>query len=99
MNIFKKIFKIGIFIPKTIFEASQDGAEFLNKTLEKADGNKKVDEAEKVLVELICMALKSQGVSVPDETKDKAKEITIESFNKANPKVRKALKWYSRIGE
>ena len=44
MNIFKKIFKIGIFIPKTIFEASQDGAEFLNKTLEKADGNKKVDE-------------------------------------------------------
>ena len=47
MNIFKKIFKIGIFIPKTIFEASQDGAEFLDKTLEKADGNKKVDDTNK----------------------------------------------------
>ena len=34
MNIFKKIFKIGIFIPKTIFEASQEGAEFLNKALD-----------------------------------------------------------------
>ena len=99
MNIFKKIFKIGIFVPKTIFEASQDGAEFLNKTLEKADGNKNVDEAEKVLVELVCLALKSQGVSVPDETKDKAKEITVESLNKANPEVRKVLNWYSNIGE
>lgn len=99
MNIFKKIFKIGIFIPKTIFEASQDGAEFLNKSLKKADGNKKVDEAEKVLVELVCLALKSQGVSVPDETKNKAKEITVESLNKANPEVRKALTWYSNIGE
>ena len=99
MNIFKKIFKIGIFIPKTIFEASQDGADFLNKVLEKANGNEKVDEAEKVLVELVCLALKSQGVSVPDETKNKAKEITIESLNKANPEARKILGWYSNIGE
>lgn len=97
MNIFKKIFKIGIFIPKTIFEASQEGAEFLNKTLEKADGNEKVDEAEKVLVELVCLALKSQGVSVPDETKNKAKEITVESLNKANPEIRKVLKKYISI--
>ena len=97
MNIFKKIFKIGIFIPKTIFEASQEGAEFLNKSLEKAEGNEKVDEVEKILVELVCLALKSQGISVSDEDKNKAKEITVESLNKANPKVRKALKWYSDI--
>lgn len=99
MNIFKKIFKIGVFVPKTIFEASQDGAEFLNNTFKKADGNEKVDNVEKVLVELVCLALKSQGISVPDETKDKAKEITIESLNKANPKVRKVLTWYSSIGK
>ena len=99
MNIFKKIFKIGMFVPKTIFEASQDGADFLNKALEKADGNKNVDEAEKVLVELVCLALKSQGVSVTDEIKSKAKDITVESLNKANPKARKVLKWYSNIDE
>lgn len=97
MNIFKKIFKLGIFIPKTIFEASQEGAEFLNKSLEKADGNKSVDKVEEMLVELVCLALKSQGVPVPDDTKNKAKEITVESLNKANPKVRKILKKYSNI--
>ena len=99
MNIFKKIFKIGVFVPKTILEASQDGADFLNNMLKKADGNKKVDEVEKVLVELVCLALKSQGVSIPDETKTKAKDITVESLNKANPKVREILTWYSNIGK
>ena len=98
MNIFKKIFKIGMFIPKTIFEASQEGADFLNSSLEKIDGNKAADQVEKVLVELVCLALKSQGVNVPEEAKTKAKDITVESLNKANPKCRKVLKWYSNIG-
>ena len=99
MNIFKKFISSIKFVPKSIFEASKDGAEFLNSKLELADGNPKVDDAERVLVELVCLALKSQGISVSSEQKDNAKHITVESLNKANPEVRKVLKWYSNIGE
>jgi hypothetical protein len=99
MNIFKKIISAITFVPKTIFEASQECADFLNKVLIKADGNIAVDNAEKVMVDLVCLALSTQGISISDLQKDKVKSITVQALDKANPKIRKALKWYSNIGD
>ena len=43
MNIFGKFINFVTFVPKSVFEASQEGAKFLNNALVKADGNVTVD--------------------------------------------------------
>lgn len=98
-EMFKKLISLITFVPKTIFEASQECTDFLNKVLIKADGNVTVDNVEKVFVDLVCLALSTQGISISDLQKDKVKSITVQALDKANPKIRKALNWYSNIGE